>query len=86
MAGAFGLGADEALKAITLYPAQILGAGNRLGSIEPGKDANLLITTGNPLEVTSEIKAAYIAGQPIDLTNHQTRLYEHWRSRPKPAK
>lgn len=85
MAGAYGLGADEALKAITLYPAQILGAGSRLGSIEPGKDANLLITTGNPLEVTSEIKSAYIAGQSIDLSNRQTHLYEHWRSRPKPA-
>jgi len=83
MAASYGLGAEEALKAITLYPAQILGAGERLGSIEVGKDANLLVTTGNPLETTSAIKSAYIAGKPISLVNKQTQLYEKWRNRPK---
>lgn len=83
MAAAFGLPADEALKAITLYPAQILGAGDRLGSIEPGKDANLIITTDNPLEITGDVQAAYVAGHPVDLTNRQQRQYEHWKSRPK---
>ncbi|GAB4453087.1 MAG: hypothetical protein OHK0029_05170 [Armatimonadaceae bacterium] len=83
MAASYGLNPDEALKAITLYPAQILGVGDRLGSIEVGKDANFLITTGNPLETVSGIKAAYIAGQPVDLSNKQTRLYDKWRSRPR---
>ena len=83
MASAFGLPADEALKAITLYPARILGAGGRLGSLEAGKDADIILTTGNPLEVTSVVKAAYCVGLPVDLGNKQLRLYEKYRARPK---
>ncbi len=83
MASAFGLPADEALKAITLYPAQILGAGSRLGSLEAGKDADIILTTGNPLEITSIVRAAYCAGLPVDLGNKQIRLYEKYKGRPK---
>jgi imidazolonepropionase-like amidohydrolase len=83
MASAFGLPADEALKAITLYPAQILGAGNRLGSLEPGKDADVILTTGDPLEITSVVKAAYCHGEAVDLGNKQVRLYERYKGRPK---
>ena len=83
MAAAYGLPADEALKAITLYPAQILGAGDRLGSIEAGKDADLILTTGNPLEITSVVKAAFCDGMPVDLGNKHLRLYDKYRSRPK---
>ncbi len=85
MASAFGLPRDEALKAITLYPAQIAGVADRLGSLEPGKDANLLITTGNPLEITSVVKSAFIAGRPVDLNNKHLRLYEKYKSRPLPT-
>jgi imidazolonepropionase-like amidohydrolase len=83
MAAAFGLPADEALKAVTLYPAQILGAGDRMGSIEVGKSADLILTTGSPLEVTSEVKAALSAGRPVDLSNKHLRLYEKYKARPK---
>ena len=86
MAASYGLAPDEALKAITLYPAQIIGAGNRLGSIEVGKDANFLVTTGDPLEITTEIRQAYIAGEGIDLSTKQTRLYNKYRSRPRRVK
>jgi imidazolonepropionase-like amidohydrolase len=83
MAAAYGLDPEEALKAITLYPAQILGVGDQLGSLAPGRSANFILTTGNPLEVISDIKAAYVAGEPVDLTSRQTILYDRWRARPK---
>ena len=86
MAAAFGLPHDEALKAVTLYPAQILGVGDRVGSLEVGKDATLLLTTGDPLEIVTEVKAAYIVGQPVDLNNKHLRLYQKYKARPRPAK
>lgn len=79
MAAAYGLPKEEALKAITLYPAQILGMGARLGSIDVGKDATVLVTTGDPLEITSRVEMAYIQGREIDLANRQKRLYEKYR-------
>ncbi len=81
MAAAFGLPKEEALKSVTLYPAQILGVADRMGSLEVGKDATLIITTGDPLEVTTQVERAYIQGRPLDLTNRQTRLYEKYRQK-----
>jgi len=52
---AHGLPHEEGLKAITLYPAQILGLAHRLGSIEVGKDANLVLVSGDPLDIRSEV-------------------------------
>ncbi len=73
-----GLDPDEALKAITLYPAQILGVGDQLGSLEPGKLATFIITNGNPLEITTNVEQAFIRGRKIDLSNKQTRLFEKY--------
>jgi imidazolonepropionase-like amidohydrolase len=78
---AFGLPYDEALKAITINPAEIWGVGNELGSVEKGKWADLLITTGDPLEIQSGIKHLYIKGREVELTNKQTRLYEKYIAR-----
>lgn len=78
MAAAHGLAREEALKSITLYPAQILGVGDRLGSLESGKDATLIITSGDPIEATTNVEVAYIEGRKIDLTNRQTRLHEKY--------
>jgi len=83
MASAFGLPKDEALKAVTLYPAQILGIADRLGSIEAGKDANLIVTTGDPIEITSNVVMAWIEGQPVDLGTRHTELYDKYRNRPR---
>ncbi len=83
MASAFGLSPEEALKAITLYPAQITGVGDRLGSIDAGKQADILLTNGDILEVSTEIKGAYVAGVPVSLTNKQTRLNDKYKARPK---
>jgi imidazolonepropionase-like amidohydrolase len=77
----YGLPNDEALKAITLYPAQILGVSDRVGSLEAGKDATLIVTTGDPLETTSAVEMAFIQGRAVDLSNKQTKLYEKYREK-----
>jgi imidazolonepropionase-like amidohydrolase len=78
---AWGLPREEAIKALTLNAAQILGVSDRLGSIEPGKDANLLIARGDPLEVRTPIAAVIIKGRNVDLANMQLALYERYRGR-----
>jgi imidazolonepropionase-like amidohydrolase len=77
----FGLPADEAMKAITLYPAEILGVADRIGSLEVGKDASLIVTDGSPLETTTNVLSAYIEGKEVDLTNRQLRLYKKYKQR-----
>ncbi len=86
MAAAFGLPRDEALKAVTLYPAQILGAGDRLGSIEPGKAADLQVTDGDPLEVTTRCEQVIVAGRLVPMESRQTRLFRRYDERPRGAK
>jgi imidazolonepropionase-like amidohydrolase len=78
---AYGLSKDEALKAITLYPAQILGVAERVGSIESGKDATLFLADGDPLDARTNVERAWIAGREIDLANRQTRLYDKYRQK-----
>jgi len=84
LATAYGLDMDEAIKALTINPAQIFGVADRLGSLEPGKVANVVVTTGNPLDVRSNVKHLFIRGQAIPLTDRHTKLYEQFRARPKP--
>lgn len=81
MAAAFGLPRDEALRAVTLYPAQIMGASDRLGSIEPGKLANLVIADGDMLEARTQIRHLFIAGRSVSLNNRQTELYQQFKDR-----
>jgi imidazolonepropionase-like amidohydrolase len=82
MAAAFGLPKEEALRAVTLYPAQILGVGRNLGSIEVGKSASLMLTDGDPLEITTQVERVFIDGRPADPGNKHQRLYDRYRSRP----
>lgn len=86
IAVSYGLPMEEGLKAVTLYPAQILGVADQLGSIEVGKRANLVLTTGDLLQVSSQVQAIFIDGKPIEPTNKQTRLYERYRERLKEFK
>lgn len=81
MAVSYGLPAEEALKAVTLYPAQILGLGDKLGSVEVGKIANLVITDGDMLEPSTQVRGLFIAGNPVEPTSKQTKLYERYRER-----
>jgi imidazolonepropionase-like amidohydrolase len=77
----FGLPPEEALKAVTLYAAQIWGVGDELGSIEKGKCADLIVTDGDPLQTRTQIKQVYIKGAPVDLDNKHHRLYEKYLAR-----
>jgi imidazolonepropionase-like amidohydrolase len=81
---AYGLDMDEAIKAVTINPAQIFGVADRYGSLEAGKVANVMVTTGNPLDVRSNVKYLFIRGQAVPLTDRHTKLYEQYRARPKP--
>jgi len=79
---AFGLPAAEALKGVTLYPAQIAGVADRLGSIEAGKEATLFVADGDILDIRTNVKLTWIAGREVSLENRHTRLYERYKSRP----
>jgi imidazolonepropionase-like amidohydrolase len=81
-AAAFGLPQEEALKAITINSAEILGVGDRLGSIEEGKVADLIVTDGDPLQAKTHIKEMFIAGKEVSLESRHTREYEKWMERP----
>lgn len=84
-AAAFGLPRDKALQSITLIPAEILGLGHQLGSIEPGKEASLVATTGDILDIRSVVTRVWIAGKEVSLESRHTRLYDKYRQRPRPA-
>ncbi len=79
---AFGLAPEEGLKSITLAPAQILGVADRFGSLEKGKEATLLATSGDLLDIRTNVRQLWIAGQSVSLENRHTRLYEKYRGRP----
>jgi imidazolonepropionase-like amidohydrolase len=81
MAAAFGLSKADAVKAVTLYPAQILNVADRLGSIEAGKMANLVITDGDLLEIRSRIRYLFIDGRPVALTSRHTELNDAFKNR-----
>ncbi len=77
---AFGLPHDEALKAITLNPAQIWGVDDRLGSLDPGKLANVVVANGDPLDVKTDVKHVFIGGVEIPLVSRQTELRDqYWK-------
>jgi imidazolonepropionase-like amidohydrolase len=79
---AFGLDPEEAIKALTINAAKIFGVDGRLGSLEPGKDADFFLTTGDPLDIRSEVKFIFINGREIDMSNWWEDLYKRWKSRP----
>jgi imidazolonepropionase-like amidohydrolase len=81
-AAAFGLPYEEALKAVTLYPAQIWGVDDRMGSIETGKSADFIVTDGDPLEVQTQVKRMFLDGKEVDLESKHTLLYKKYLSRP----
>jgi imidazolonepropionase-like amidohydrolase len=78
---AFGLPADEALKSVTINAAEIWGQADKIGSIEKGKWADLVVTNGDLLEVQTKIERVFIKGKEIELTNKQTRLADKYMTR-----
>jgi imidazolonepropionase-like amidohydrolase len=81
MAAAYGLPEDEALKSITIYAAEILGAKDRLGSLAAEKDATLFVADGDILEIPTHVTAAYVQGRAVDLSNRHKRLYQKYQQR-----
>ena len=84
LATAYGLDPDEALRAVTINAAKIWGVGDKLGSLEVGKTANLFVATGDPLDVRSLVKHVFIKGELQPWDDRHTQMYEKFRARPKP--
>ncbi len=78
---AYGLPLDDAVRAITLSAAEILGVADQIGSLEAGKLATLVVTTGVILESDTQIIAAYISGAEVDLSSRHTQLYDKYRTK-----
>lgn len=75
---AYGLPYGEALRAVTLYPAQIFGVGDTHGSLEAGKVGNVVVWSGDPLELVTAVEHVFIEGQPIPLVSRQTELRDRY--------
>lgn len=79
-AAAYGLSKEQALQAITLNTARILGIDDRTGSLEKGKDANIVVSDGDILDIrTSQVTHAFIQGRTLDLTDKHKQLYERYK-------
>lgn len=78
---AYGLPADVALRAVTLTAAELIGQGANMGSLEPGKRADIIVTSGDPLQVVTTVERVFIDGKEVSLENRHTRLYEKFRDR-----
>ena len=79
----FGLDPAEALKSVTLYPAQILGVADQVGSLEVGKSADIQITDGDPLLQSTRCLQVIMAGRVIPMDDRQIRLFKKYDSRPR---
>ncbi|HTL29008.1 MAG TPA: amidohydrolase family protein, partial [Tepidisphaeraceae bacterium] len=82
---AAGLPHEDGLKSITLWPAEILGVADRVGSLEAGKDATLIVTDGDPLQTPTHVEQAFIQGRKIDLDDRQQRLWKKYQQKYKQA-
>jgi len=83
-AAAYGLDPAQALRAITLSPAEILGVAERIGSIEKGKDATFIAVNGSILDVRVKPQRMWIGGREVSLESRHTRLYDKFKARPQP--
>ena len=86
LATAYGLAPEGALKALTIWPAEIFGAEKEIGSIEKGKMANFFIVTGDPLDLRTQVSYVFIKGRDMPFDDRQTRLYMKYKGRPVPIK
>ncbi|MFQ6611712.1 MAG: amidohydrolase family protein [Fidelibacterota bacterium] len=81
MAAAYGLPKEVALKSITLFPAEILGVADQIGSLAVGKDATLFITDGDPLDARTHVEQAFIQGKKIDMRDRHKILYQKYQEK-----
>jgi imidazolonepropionase-like amidohydrolase len=82
MSVAWGMNRDDAIKALTVHAAEILGVADRVGTIEPGKVANLFISKGDPLEIQTPVTHVIIGGRDVGIHNKHQALYEKYIARP----
>ena len=82
---AWGLPREKALRALTIETAEILGVAGQVGSIEPGKLANLVIWQGDPLELRTPPPRVFVAGRDVRPLSKHTELYARFSSRPMPT-
>lgn len=80
-AAAYGMGKEEALKAVTIYAAEVFGVADRMGSIEEGKDATLFVSTGDPFETKTQIRHVFIDGYRVPMSNRHIKLYQEFLER-----
>ena len=77
----FGLDAEAALRSITLSPAEIYGVADRIGSLQPGKDASVFISNGDILETATQVQQAWVQGRKVDLSSRHTDLYDKYKTK-----
>jgi len=78
----YGMSWDQALRAVTLSPAEMFGVADRYGSLEPGKIANVVVWSGDPFEFTTGVEHVFIRGKEMPLTSRQTELFERYKTLP----
>lgn len=82
-AAAYGMGQDEALKAVTLTPAEIFGVSDKYGSLEKGKVANVFVTNGDAFETKTQVEYLFIDGYNVAIESRHTLLYDEFLERDK---
>jgi len=78
----YGLPWDQALRAITLSPAEVFGVSDRYGSLDAGKVANVVVWSGDPFEFTTAVEHVFIRGKEVPLKSRQTELLERYKRLP----
>jgi imidazolonepropionase-like amidohydrolase len=82
VAVAYGLPWDAALRAVTLAPAEMLGVANRVGSLQAGRDANIVVWSGDPFEFTTRVEHVFIRGREVERTSRQDELMQRYKTYP----
>src|SRR5258708_27165257 len=78
----YGMSWDQALRAITLAPAEVFGVADRYGSLQAGKVANVVVWSGDPFEFTTAVEHVFIRGREIPLRSRQTELFGRYKTLP----
>jgi imidazolonepropionase-like amidohydrolase len=79
---AFGLPWNDALRAVTLSPAEVFGVADRVGSLQPGRDATLVVWTGDPFELSTRAEKVYVRGKEVQRASRQDELMRRYRTLP----
>ena len=82
VAVAYGMSWDDALRAITLTPAEVMGVANRVGSLQPGRDANIVVWSGDPFEFATRVEHVFIRGREVAQPSRQDELMQRYKAFP----